>query len=131
MLLYIKGLLGDLFLCVVDLTPRHCRHRKAAMRQEVGPGTHRGPRDRVECYAFLVPVELEAACRDGVSVQPTGYNWLGNSLMGVYLFRHADVCLEASRFRLTSRIKDTDVLTLLVCKVGDDSSTLYFRFKLM
>ena len=37
--------------------------------------------------------------------------------MGVYLFRHADLCLEASRIRRQRCEQDSEILQIVICKV--------------
>ena len=57
---------------------------------------------------------IQSMCMSGFTAHDSDYNALGYSSMGVYLCRHADVCLRHAVVKFSG----SPVIRLIVCKVG-------------
>ena len=62
---------------------------------------------------------IQSMCMSGFTAHDSDYNALGYSSMGVYLCRHADVCLRHAVVKFSG----SPVIRLIVCKVGLVSSS--------
>jgi len=70
----------------------------------------------VEQYGFTVENSvrvLQSVCAAGFTAHDSDYNALGYSSMGVYLCRHADVCLRHAAVKFSG----APIIRLVVCKV--------------
>jgi len=56
---------------------------------------------------------VQSVCAAGFTARDSDYNALGYSSMGVYLCRHADVCLRHAIVKFSG----SPVIRLIVCKV--------------
>ena len=56
---------------------------------------------------------LQSVCTAGFTTRDSDYNALGYSSMGVYLCRHADVCLRHAVVKFSG----SPVIRLVICKV--------------
>jgi len=56
---------------------------------------------------------VQSVCASGFTTRDSDYNALGYSSMGVYLCRHADVCLSHAVVKYSG----SPVIRLIVCKV--------------
>ena len=56
---------------------------------------------------------VQSVCAAGLTTHESDYNALGYSSMGVYLCRHADVCLHHAVVKFSG----SPVIRLIVCKV--------------
>ena len=115
---YIRHILMIQFCC----TFAH-RARQGAMKAELCH-TRFGPVNKCDMpvtYAFVVRADVLGACREGIRVLPGYGNLLGNSLMGVHVFRHADMCL--GQHWGGAGAPNCSRLQLIVCKVGGGPGT--------
>jgi len=62
---------------------------------------------------------VQSVCASGFTAHESDYNALGYSSMGVYLCRHADVCLRHAVVKFSG----SPVIRLIVCKVHSVSSS--------
>lgn len=70
-----------------------------------------------EMYGFVVendPTELHLMCSGGLQVKDSEYNTLGYNKMGVYLCKHADVCLQHALIKFSG----SPVIRMLIFKVS-------------
>ena len=71
-----------------------------------------------EAYGFVVendPTQLHLMCSLGLQVKDSEYNTLGYNKMGVYLAKHADVCLQHALIKFSG----SPVIRMLILKVSD------------
>jgi len=62
---------------------------------------------------------VQSMCTAGFTTHDSDYNALGYSSMGVYLCRHADVCLSHAVVKFSG----SPVIRLIICKVPYDLSS--------
>ena len=76
----------------------------------------RKPPELAESYGFIVENDVNTLtniCMNSLRAQESAYNVLGNSQAGVYVCKHADVCLQHCLQQDTT----ASVLRLLIFKV--------------
>jgi hypothetical protein len=88
------------------------RDKKGQMKSEAPAGS----KDIVDTLAFLQVTDTEAKVisSKGISCGNAATNCLGNKSMGVYLFRHIDVCLKVGAAKAMLKTS----ITVLVFKVA-------------
>ena len=71
-----------------------------------------------EYYGFVVEnnaATVELMCNIGMQAHDSEYNALGYNRMGIYLCKHADVCLQHALVKYSG----SACLRLVICKVRD------------
>jgi len=87
-----------------------------AEKREEGLLRGRTSEELTEKFGFAVENStnvLQSICTAGFATRDSDYNALGYSSMGVYLCRHADVCLRHAVVKFSG----SPVIRLIVCKV--------------
>ena len=102
-------------MILISPPPSPCSRRKAAIKEELRQsflGT-RPPQLAEQCLFLAAPSRAAAAAllTAGVGADGAAAGVLGDSSMGVHLYRHADVCLAMAA------PADGQEQVLLVCKV--------------
>ena len=75
-----------------------------------------------EYYGFFVEnnaATVELMCNIGMQAHDSEYNALGYNRMGIYLCRHADVCLQHALVKYSG----SACLRLVICKVKTHTHT--------